>query len=427
MPETQNIKQTLELTVPAGEVESETVKVVEELQKKVRLPGFRPGKVPQDLIRRRYQQDIRDKVVEKLIPKAFFKRAEEEGLNVVGTPSVTEMHLEPGEPLRFKAQFEVAPDIELKGYKDLTVQYQDPEISDEDVEKRVADLREQKADYQNVDPRPVERGDYAVVSLESLAGVQPPVKQDEMMLHVGGDDTMPGFTEAMLGIAPGDEKEFDVAYPEDYGQSRLAGKTIHFRAKLKAIRRKELPEINDEFARDLGDYQNLEELRGAVRNSLFAERQFLAQQEAKNKIIDGLVDMHEFPVPEAYIERQIESQVERHLSTLAAQGIDPRTLKLDWSKIKESQREKASREVKASLLISKIADVEDIHATRDEVDAEVHRFARQEREPVAAVRMKLEKEDGLRRIASRIRTEKTLNFLFEHARKTAPEAPAEPA
>jgi len=420
MSDSQSIRRTLELTIPAPEVEEETERVVESIRKRVQLPGFRPGKVPAGIVRRRYQEEIRHDVLERLIPKYLFKRTEEEGLNVVGTPNVTDVHFSPGEPLRFKAEFEVAPEIELKQYKDLPVPYQDPEVSEADIDQRIEELREQKAEYVNVDPRPIAAGDHAVVALESVSGITgPPIKQDELTLHIGGEDTLPGFSEALTGLSPGDEKEFDVTYPEDYAQPRLAGKTVRFRARVKGIRRKELPEVNDEFARDLGDYQNLDELREAVRKAIFAERQYVAQEEAKNKLVDALVDAHDFPVPEAYIERQIEAQVERRLQLLAAEGVDPRSVRLDWQKLKESQRDKAIREVKATLLLHKIADAEDIHATQDEVDREVQRIARQSREPVAAVRMRLEKEGALGRIAARIRTEKTLSFLFDHARKTA--------
>jgi len=420
MSDSQSIRRTLELTIPAPEVEEETERVVESIRKRVQLPGFRPGKVPAGIVRRRYQEEIRHDVLERLIPKYLFKRTEEEGLNVVGTPNVTDVHFSPGEPLRFKAEFEVAPEIELKQYKDLPVPYQDPEVSEADIDQRIEELREQKAEYVNVDPRPIAAGDHAVVALESVSGITgPPIKQDELTLHIGGEDTLPGFSEALTGLSPGDEKEFDVTYPEDYAQPRLAGKTVRFRARVKGIRRKELPEVNDEFARDLGDYQNLDELREAVRKAIFAERQYVAQEEAKNKLVDALVDAHDFPVPEAYIERQIEAQVERRLQLLAAEGVDPRSVRLDWQKLKESQRDKAIREVKATLLLHKIADAEGIHATQDEVDREVQRLARQTREPVAAVRMRLEKEGALGRIAARIRTEKTLSFLFDHARKTA--------
>jgi len=222
-----------------------------------------------------------------------------------------------------------------------------------------------------------------------------------------------------MGMSPGETKEFDVRYPEDYGQPKLAGKTIRFRATLKGIRHKELPELNDEFARDLGDYQNLEELREAVRKSLFSERQYFAKQEAKGKIVDALVESHEFPVPEAFIERQIENEVERQLRMLAAEGVDPRSIKLDWDKLKAAQRDKAVHDVKASLLLDKIAEAEQIRVEQEDVDREVQRIARQEREPVAATRKRLEKDDGIRRIANHIRTERTLDFLFEHARKEA--------
>ncbi|MGE5568538.1 MAG: trigger factor, partial [Rhodospirillales bacterium] len=165
MADSQNIRRTLELTIPAPEVEEETERVVESIRKRVRLPGFRPGKVPAGIVRRRYEQDIRHDVLEKLIPKYLFKRAEEEGLNVVGTPNVTDVQFAPGEPLRFKAEFEVAPEIELKQYKDLTVPYQDPEVSEADIDQRIEELREQKAEYVNVDPRPIAAGDHAVVAL----------------------------------------------------------------------------------------------------------------------------------------------------------------------------------------------------------------------------------------------------------------------
>jgi trigger factor len=420
LADTQNIKHTLEISVPVAEVERETARVIESIQKKARLPGFRPGKVPLDHIRRSYADAIRHEVLEKLVPKYFFKRAEEESLNVVASPNITDVQFKPGEPLRFKAEFEVAPTFELKEYKGLTVSYQDPEISDEDIAKRLEEIREQKAQYVNVDPRPVAEGDHVVLALESLSGVSgPPIKQEEATLHIGGEEMVRGFSENLLGMTPGEEKDFDVTYPEDYCQEKLAGKTVRFHAKLKGIRRKELAELNDAFAQDLGDYKNMDEVRQAIRDALFAERQFFAQQEAKNKLVDILVDAHEFPVPEAYIERQIEAQVESQLRMLAGEGVDPRSIKLDWEKLKETQREKAIREVKGSLLLGKIADAEAIHATNEEVDREVQRIARQSREPVAAVRMRLEKEDALRRIASRIRTEKTLSLLFEQARKEA--------
>jgi trigger factor len=415
----EGCKHEIEISVPVDEIARETDRVVANIQQKVKLPGFRPGKVPTNLIRTKFAKEVREDVIENLLPKYFQKKMEEEDLQVVGRPSVKDVEFKEGEPLRFKAEFEVAPTIDLKEYRGVTVHYSEPEVTDEDIAKRLEEVRDQKAQFVNIDPRPAADGDYAVVSLDSLSGVEKPIHQDDMQLHVGDPETVAAFSDAVRGLSPEEEKEFEVAYPEDYGQKNLAGKTVRFRMKVKMIRTKELPELNDEFARDLGDYQTLDDLREAIRRAIFQEREFLAQQKAKEELIDRLIETHEFPVPEAYVERQIESQVTQQFKDLADRGIDPAKLQIDWAKLKEAQRPKAIHDVKGSLLIDKIAERESVNATNDEVDHEVQRIAKQEREPVAAMRKKLQKDGVLGRIAYRIRSEKTLNFLFEHARKEA--------
>jgi trigger factor len=418
----EGCRHSLEVSIPVEDVDGETGRVMADVQKRAKLPGFRPGKAPASLIRKQFAGDIRQRVLESLIPKFLNKQFEAENLNVVGTPDIKDVHFHDGEPLRFKAEFEVVPAIELQEYKGVEVPYHDPDVIAEDVAQRIEELRQAKADYSNVDPRPIEDGDFAVVSLETVSGAgaeSGPVKQDETVLEIGGKDTFPAFSENLRGASPGDEKEFSVPYPEDYGNKRLAGKTVAFHAKVKGIRKKELPELNDDFAQDLGDYRNLEELREALRKNIFAQRQYEAQQAAKEKIVEKLVAEHDFPVPEVFVERQIRNRVEQSLRALASEGVDPNQLKLDWAKVKESQREKAVHEVKASLLLAKVAEREAIHATREEVDREVERIARQQREPVPAVEMRFERDGTLGRIASHIQTEKTLNLLFEHARKTA--------
>jgi trigger factor len=422
----EGCKHEIEITVPVDEIARETDRVVADIQQKAKLPGFRPGKAPASLIRSKFSKQVRDDVLENLLPKYFKQKVEEEHLEVVGRPNVKDVHFHDGEPLVFKAEFEVAPEIELKDYRGVTVHYSEPQVSDEDIAKRLEEIREQKSQFVNVEPRPLVDGDYAVVTLDSLSGVDQAIHQDEVVLHVGDPDTMAGFSEALRGMSPEEEKEFEVTYPEDFGQERLAGKTVRFRAKLTTIRTKELPELNDEFAQDLGDYLTLDDLREAVRKAIFHEREYAAQQKAKDQLIGKLVETHEFPVPEAYIERQIESQLENQFRELAERGIDPAKLKIDWAKLKDAQRPKALRDVKASLLVDKIAEREAIAPTNDEVDAEVQRIAKQQREPVAAVRKKLQKDGVLSRIAYQIRSNKTLNFLFEHARKEAGEPePAE--
>ncbi len=412
----------MELTIPVAEVEAETGRVVEALQRQVKLPGFRPGKTPTSIIRSRYQGDIRQKVVENLLPRAFKAQADKENLKVAGTPNIAEIKFEPGEPLWCKAEYEVQPEFDLGEYRGLTVPYTDPQVSDEDVEKRLDGVRDRKAEFVNIDPRPLADGDYAVVSLTSTAGVEgEPVQADEMILHIGDPETMPEFSEALRGLEPGGNASVTVDYPENYTSPRLAGRKVTFDVQVKGLRRKELPEANDEFAADMGDYKSIGEFREELRREMLRERESAAKQEAQSKLVDSLVDGHEFAVPDAYVDRQVEMNLESRLRELAAQGVDPRKLNIDWEELKKSQADRARRDVKASLLLDKIAERESIETLNDEVDREIHRASKQMREPAAAVRMKFEKDGTLRNIAARIRTEKTLTFLFENARKVAPE------
>lgn len=416
----EGCKHSLEVSVPVADVEKETERVAADLQKKVRLPGFRPGKTPVGMVKSRFASEIRQDVLEAIVPRFFHAAAVKEGLQVVGRPNIVDVHFHDNEPLKFKAEFEVAPTVELGEYRGLTIKYAEPVVSDEDVNERIESIRDQKSEYVNEEPRALADGDYAVVSLESISGVEPKISQDELMMKIGDESTMPAFTENLRGASPDEVREFEVTYPEDYDRDTLAGKTVKFRATVKAVRRKELPELNDEFAKDLGDFQTLEEFKNTVRTTIFREREQQAQEAAKHELIDKLVDTHDFAIPEVYLDRQIEMNVESQLRQLAAQGMDPRQLKLDWTKVKESQAARALRDVKASLLLDKVADTESINPTEEEIDAEVGRIARQQREAVAMVRAKLQKEGGIDRIAGHIRTDKTLRFLFEQARKEAP-------
>jgi trigger factor len=415
----EGCKHELAFTIPTVDIEAETEKVVAEYQRQARLPGFRPGKAPASMIRTRFGGDIRQKVLENLIPRALGERFRQENLNVVGRPEIKDLKFEKDSAIEFKAQFEVAPEFELGEYVGIEAPYTEASATDEEVDKRVEQLRDAKAQFVNEEPRPAQDGDFAVVSLESIAGVEPAVKNEEMTIQLADADTFPAFTEGLRGMTPGEAKEIGVAYPAEYGEEKLAGKTVKFNVTLKQIRRKELPDLDNDFAQELGDFQAVEELRDAVRAAIVREKEAAAQQAARTAILDKLVDAHEFPVPESFVDRQIESQAENYLRTLASQGVDLKDVKLDWNKLRESQKDRATRDVRASLILEKIAEREGIGATQDDVDKEIQRIARAEREPPAAVRMKLEKSGGLNQIVGRIRTEKTLQFLFDKSRKVA--------
>jgi trigger factor len=411
-------KRSVEIEIPLEEVEKTKERVTSSLRQRVKLPGFRPGKAPLTMIQSRFQSDIRQEVLEMLLPQAFRDQMDKDHVKVVGQPNITDLTFEPGQPIRFKAAFEVAPEVELAEYRGLPAKYEEPVVTDEEVDKRLESMRENKAEYVNLDPRPLEAHDFVLVHLKSLEGLAEAIDQD-VQIQVGGDDTLAAFNEALLGMQPDETKQVDVTYPDDYGQENLAGKTIKFELTPKTVRKKELPVLDDEFARDLGDFKTLDELKDAVRKAIFGEKQYAASQVAKEEIIDHLVERNQFPVPETYVDRQIENQVKMQLRDLAGRGIDPNSIQLDWTKLKEHQAEKAVRNVRASLLLEKIAEKEGISATKDEVDAELQRIARQEREAVAVTRARLDKDGTLSRIAGHIQTEKTLQFLFEHSQKHA--------
>ena len=413
-------KRSLDIEIPLDQVEQAKERVTNSIKQRVRLPGFRPGKAPVSLVQSRFEREIREEVLEVLLPQAFRERVSKDELKVVGTPNITDLHFEPGEAIRFKADFEVAPEFELPDYRGLPVKYQEPTVTDEEIDARLQAMREAKAEYVNQDPRPIENGDHVLVHLKSVSGLAEPIDEDNLQMEVGGADTLPVFTENLIGTQPDETKEFDVTYPEDYGREQLAGKTVRFQLTPKTIRKKELPPLDDEFAKDLGgDYQTLDDLKEAVKKATFQEKQYEGQQQAKEELIDRLVESADFPIPEAYVERQMENQVRASLRELAGKGIDPNTIKLDWEKVKETQRDRALRNVKASLLLEKISNQEGISATQDEVDREVQRVARSEREPVAVTRARLEKEGVLERIADHIRTDKTIHHLFEQSQKQA--------
>jgi trigger factor len=411
-------KRSVEIEIPLEEVEKAKERVTGSLRQRVKLPGFRPGKAPLTMIQSRFQSDIRQEVLEMLLPQAFRSQMDKDHVKVVGQPNITDLTFEPGQPIRFKAAFEVAPEVEIAEYRGLPAKYEEPVVTDEEVDKRLESMRENKAEYVNLDPRALEAQDFVLVHLKSLEGLAEAIDQD-VQIQVGGDDTLAAFNEALLGMQPDETKQVDVTYPDDYGQENLAGKTIKFELTPKTVRKKELPALDDEFARDLGDFKTLDELKDAVRKAIFGEKQYAASQTAKEEIIDHLVERNPFPVPETYVDRQIENQVKMQLRDLAGRGIDPNSIQLDWTKLKEHQAEKAVRNVRASLLLEKIAEKEGISATKDEVDAELQRIARQEREAVAVTRARLDKDGTLGRIAGHIQTEKTLQFLFEQAQKHA--------
>ncbi len=428
MDSTDICKGELEISVPWDEVQSESNRVIKSLAREVRIPGFRPGKAPASVIKMRYADNVRQEVLEALIGKHFWKHAEDNDYHVIGQPKISDLKFEDNEPLSFKAAFEIVPDFELQTYKLIPAPFKDPEVADEDVEAQLGRVREQHASYRNLDPRPLVDGDLAVVSLESeeVDGA-PKIEQSETMLVIAAEATLEDFTKNLTGKSPGDKLDFDVTYPDDFANQDLAGKSVPFHAEVKAIREKELPDLDDDFAADVGDFRTLDELRARIREEMQESARTEATRAAKDKIVDTLVERHDFPVPDLLVNEQINARLQRTAQVFAQQGVDPSKVDIDWKELAESQREAAVRDVKAGLLLERISEAEAVEPDEDEVDAEVERYAQTNRITLSAARKKLAEDGALDRIQSHLRNEKTLQILFDEAEKVDPPEEAAPS
>jgi len=411
-------KREIEVEVPAEEVARETETLVQKYQKLARLPGFRVGHVPPTIIKQRFAEGIKSDVVEALVPRYFRKETDRLGLMPVSQPRVTDLHLHDGEPLRFKASFEVMPAIKVEDYKELRADKPAISVSHEEVEESLKGLQEQHATFTSVEGRALADGDFAQVSLDGQPkdGEGKPVHMDDILVEIGGKTTMPEFTQNLRGASPGEERTFDVIYPQDFSDQRLAGKTLTYAVKVQAIKLKSLPELNDQFAKELGEFSSLAEVRQRMREGIEAERKHNAEREAKDKLVAELVKRNDFELPEALVERQIDLRLERGLRALAAQGMKPQDMKkMDLNRLRAGQREQAAQEVKASLLLEKIAEEEKIEVGDEEIEREVTALAEQSKQTPEAIRARLTRDGALDRIRNRIRHEKTLDFLYRQS------------
>jgi trigger factor len=414
-------KREIELEIPADNVQKATEKVARDIARMARIPGFRPGKAPVTLVRRRFAEDIQGEVVQSLVPEYLGKALDEKKLVPVTRPEIDQVHFKEGEPLKFRAIFEVLPEFELGEYKNMEVHVDEIQVGDEQVNKTLEEMRERSATYIPVQGRPAQDGDYVLIKLTGTpAEGGDPVQADNILCHLGGEETLESFTENLRGANPGDAKQFETRYPDDYPDPKLAGKTYNYSISVLDIKEKKLPELNDEFAKDAagepGGIATLDELRKKIRENLDAAKEQEQTSQAREKILEALVKQHDFPVPEALTEGQMDVRLERVVRSLAMQGMDPRAVNVDWVSLRKAQRDKAVDDVKAELLLDRIADAEKIEATDEDVDKEIATLAERSGESATALRARLTKQDVLDRMKSKLRSDKVIDWLHRTAR-----------
>src|SRR5713101_1874357 len=407
----------LDLEIPADEVAKAMERVAKEFARVARVPGFRPGKAPVSLIRRRFADDIKGEVLQTLVPERVEKAVSDQKLTPVSQPQVDKLDFAEGQPLKFRAVFEVLPDFELGNYKALEIEMPEMKITDEDVSKTLEEMRERAAAFAPVEGRAVENGDFVQLKLIGTpAGGGDPLQADSVLCHIGAEETMAAFNENLRGAKAGEHKNFDVVYPADYPDAKLAGKTYHYAAEVLGIKTKKLPELNDEFAKDVSDVATLDELKKKVRESLEHQRDHKHKELQHERILAALVKLHDFPVPEALVEHQMDVRLERVVRSLAAQGVDPRAVNLDWVTLRRRQQERAADDVKAELIVDRIASTENIDVTEQEVDQELQHLAGHGGESAEAIRARLTKQGALDRMKAKLRSDKTLDWLAQNSR-----------
>ena len=420
-------KREIELEIPAENVQKATEKVARDIARVARIPGFRPGKAPVTLIRRRFADDIQGEVVQSLVPEYLEKALDEKKLVPVTRPEVDKVEFKEGEPLKFRAVFEVLPEFELGDYKNLEVKVEAVEVGDAQVDKALDEMRDRAATFVPVEGRAAKDGDYALIKLMGTpVGGGDPVQADGILCHIGAEETLESFTENLRGASTGETKRFRSEYPKDYPDAKLAGKTYDYAIEVLGIKEKKLPELNDEFVKDATASQGqgsepsgvttLAELRQKIRQNLDAAKEQRESAQAREKILEMLVKRHDFPVPEALIENQLDVRLERVVRSLVAQGVDPRAVDVDWVSLRRRQHDRAVDDVKAELLLDRIATAEKIEATDEDVEKEIAAVAERSGESATALRARLTKQGALDRMKSKLRSDKTIEWLYRTAR-----------
>ena len=410
-------RRELDLEIPAEEVSKTTEKVAKDIAKIARVPGFRPGKAPISLIKRRFAEDIKGEVLQTLVPQRVEKAVAEQKLTPVSQPQVDKLDFQEGQPLKFRASFEVLPEFSLGNYKNLEIEMPEMTITDESVAKTLAEMQQRAATFAPVEGRAVQNDDFVQVKLLGTPeGGGEPLQAESVLCHVGAEETMEPFNENLRGANVGDHKNFDVEYPADYPDAKLAGKKFHYSVDVLGIKNKKLVELNDEFAKDVSDATSLEELKKKIRDGLEHERDHRQKELQREKVLAEMVKLHDFPVPESLVEHQMDVRLERVVRSLAQQGVDPRAVNVDWVSLRKRQEERARDDVKAELVIDRIASEEKIEITDEVLQHELENMAGHSGESAEVIRARLTKQDALDRMKAKLRSDKTVDWLAQNAR-----------
>jgi trigger factor len=423
-------RKEIKIEIEPEQVRSAYDRVSQQYSKAATVPGFRPGHAPTSVVRTRYKSEIQSEVLRELLPDALNKALDEHNLSALGQPDVqfdsTEALKHFGEqPLTLTASFEILPEITLDTYKGLEAARRTRPITDADVDRMIDSLRDSSASLQPVEDRASELGDTVTINARGKLVDEPEaeeIKVDDVEVVLGGPGVMEEFTENLTGVRAEDSRTFAVNYPEDYNSKGLAGKKVEYVAEVTAVRKKELPELDDEWAKSLGgDFDSVSTLRAKIREDLELRSKADSDRQLRDDVIRKLLEGHKFEVPQSLVDQQTNYRLEGVARQMMGRGIDPRSQELNWEGAREELKVQAEEDVRVSMLLEKIAEAENITVSDEEVEAEIDAIATASRQSKEQVRAALTKDGGERSIAHRLRNRKALDLLIDNAQVTEAE------
>jgi trigger factor len=408
-------RKQLLVEIPSTVVDAEIDRIARDYGKAARIPGFRPGKVPAKVVRTRFRDQILHDVAHDLIPRAVDNALRERGVEPVDTPDIKNVLVEEGQPLKFTADFETVPAFDPGDYGALNLTKPGSSVTDEAVAEALERLRQRAARHEPVEGRAVEAGDTVVVDLVREAPGEAADRHENVSIEIGAAANPPGFDDHLIGLAVGDEKRFTVDYPAEYGVKELAGTAVQYAVTVKGIKIRVVPALDDEFAKDLGDFDSLEALRLRVREDLQRDAERAAERELRNDLLKQLAGRVTFEIPDTLLEREVERRTEEFVRRLYEQGVDPRKANIDWQGFRDHQREPAREAVASAIVLDEVARREQVGVEPAELDAEIERYAAATGRTSDEVRARLEKEGGISRLYMGLRREKAVDLVRSRA------------
>jgi trigger factor len=413
-------KKSVAVEIPSDIVDAQIDRVARSYSRQARIPGFRRGKVPPTLIKKRFREQILHDVAHDLIPRAIDEALRERGLEPVDTPDVKDVNLDEGQALTFTATFETLPPIDPGPLHTISLRRHAVTLEDDAIDKTIAQLRDRAARFEPVEGRGVEDGDTVTLDVErkpAAAGEQSEHHHD-VVVELGGKTNPPGFDDHLKGLESGGGKSFTIHYPDDYAVKEMAGTSVDYHVTVKDIRKRVLPDLDDEFAKDVGEFDTLQALRDRIQQDLQKEAEAEADRALRSDLLKTLAGRVTVEIPDSLVERELDRRLEEFARRLMDQNIDPRRANIDWDQFRDSQRDASREAVRSALALDEISRREQVTVSDEDIDKDVAQYAERSGLTPAAVRARLEKDGALSRLAAGLRREKTMDFVLSQAQVT---------